>query len=179
MFIVLTQRIFLLFSENLYKTFLEQLFDKLPTPSQSNIDLPETEIDSQQHKPATYSMEQITQFREEFAQNQFLFLFESQLSEMEKAAKDGTDNNHFIIENDLYQRLKPTTTFILPYLQYFCTILTNLLNARISVANNYVLEIYKNEHQLVHHLQNLPKVYFMEAGDLMSDFYSKLFTQVN
>lgn len=166
-------------SDNLYKTFLELLFDKLPTPSQPNINLPMVENDSQQHKPATYSIEKIAQFREEFSQNQFLFLFENQLSEMEKVAKEGNDFSPLISENDLYQRLTPTTTFILPYHQYFCTILTNLLNARISVANNYVLEIYKNEHQLVHHLQNLPKVYFMEAGDLMSDFYSRLFTQVS
>lgn len=102
---------------------------------------------------------------------------------MEECADDARTNDAgcdgMDIANNLYERLQPTTTFILPYHQYFCTILTNLLNARISVANDWVLEIYKTEHQLVHHLQNLPKVYFMEAGDLMFDFYSKLFVQVS
>lgn len=98
---------------------------------------------------------------------------------MEKSAEGVTDHSSIETEENLYDRLKPTTTFILPYHQYFCTILTNLLNARISVANDWVLEIYKNEHQLVHHLQNLPKIFFMESGDLMFDFYSKLFTQVS
>lgn len=129
---------------------------------------------------AAYSTEQIAKFRDEFAQNQFLFLFENQLSLMEKCADGGGGTTGYIrTENNLYERLKPTTTFILPYHQYFCTILTNLLNARISVANDCVLEIYKSEHHLLHHLQNLPKVYFLEAGDLMHDFYSKLFTQVS
>lgn len=93
--------------------------------------------------------------------------------------KSGERCHSIEADDNLYDRLKPTTTFILPYHQYFCTILTNLLNARIAVANDCVLEIYKNEHQLVHHLENLPKIFFMEAGDLMYDFYSKLFTQVS
>lgn len=127
---------------------------------------------------ATYSLEQIAKFRAEFAQNQFLFLFEDQLSQMEKRAKEANKTNNIPVEKNLYERLRPTTTFIIPYHQYFQSILTTLLKARITVSNNYVLEIYKDEHQLVHHLQILPKIYFMEAGDLMSDFYTKLFTQV-
>lgn len=165
-----------LIADNLYKTFLQLLFDKLPKPSQSTVDVHKVETDSNEHKPAAYSKEQIAKFREEFAQNQFLFLFENQLSQMEKS---GEPCHCIEADDNLYDRLKPTTTFILPYHQYFCTILTNLLNARIAVANDCVLEIYKNEHQLVHHLENLPKIFFMEAGDLMSDFYSKLFTQVS
>lgn len=149
----------------------------MPKPSQSNANSPTIETESKQQQPAAYSKEQIAKFRAEFAQNQFLFLFESTLNEMEKCGVKCTDDASET-EDNLYDRLKPSTTFILPYHQYFCTILKNLLIARIAVANKYVLEIYKNEHQLVHHLENLPKIYFLEAGDLMCDFYSKLFTQV-
>lgn len=134
-------------------------------------------------KPPAYPLEQIAKFRKEFAQNPFLFLFENQLRQMKKSGDSDTPNRYiyFSLEPDdnLFERLRPATTFIIPYRQFICAILTNLLTARLSVANNYVLEIYKNEHQLVHHLQNLPKIYFMEAGDLMSDFYSNLFTQVS
>lgn len=171
-----------LIPDNLYKTFLQVLFDKLPKPAQSTVNLSIVKTESTQQKPAAYPAEQIAKFRKEFTKNPFLFLFENQLSQMEKS---GEPTNRYIFYSlvpngdDLFERLRPATSFILPYHQYFVTILTNLLKARISVANNYVLEIYKNEHQLVHHLQNLPKIYFMEAGDLMSDFYSKLFTQVS
>lgn len=102
---------------------------------------------------------------------------------MEKSGDSESPNRYIYYslhpEDNLFERLRPTTTFILPYCHFFSAILTNLLKERLSVANNYVLEIYKNDHQLFHHLQNLPKIYFMEAGDLMSDFYSKLFTQVS
>lgn len=166
---------------------MELVFDKLPTlPTQSEGEVPAIEANSKTFKIATYSTEKIAQFRKEFAKNEFLFLFENQLTQMEndsKAVPDSTidKTKEFDAKNMIYQRLKQTitTTFILPFKQYFCSTLTNLLNARISVANDYVLQIYKNEHQIVHHLQNLPKVYFLEAGDLMSDFYSKLFTQVS
>lgn len=98
--------------------------------------------------------------------------------------ESGQPTNRYIFqslvpEDNLFERLKPATSFILPYDHYCRAILKSLLQQRISVANNYVLGIYKNEHQLVHHLHNLSKIYFLEAGDLMCDFYSKLFTQVS
>lgn len=169
-------------SDNLYKTFLDQLFDKLPTVPRSNVNLPIVEAEPVSQKPSAYPIEKIENFRQEFAQNPFFFLFEKQLKQMESS---GQANNRYIYQssdadkNDLFERLKPKTEFILPYDHYFRAILTNLLQARISVANDYVLGIYKNEHQLVHHLKNLSKIYFMEAGDLLCDFYSKLFTQVS
>ncbi|XP_037037056.1 gamma-tubulin complex component 5-like [Bradysia coprophila] len=172
--------------DNLYNTFLQLLSNKLPKPPKKGNDhlpSPAEKIESEPPlKPLAYPPEQIAKFRNEFAKNPFMFLFEKELRQMEKSGDYETPNRYIYFslepEDNLFERLRPATSFILPYCQFFRAILTTLLRARLSVANNYVLEIYKNEHQLVHHLHNLQKIYFIEAGDLMSDFYSNLFTQI-
>ncbi|KAJ6635484.1 Gamma-tubulin complex component 5 [Pseudolycoriella hygida] len=168
--------------ENLYKTFVNSLFEMLPRSYRTPAPLSKIERESQPEpfKKATYSLESIDRFRKELAGNQFLFLYEPQLKKMENDAKGVVDEVKLKAkaERDFFERLKPRSTFILPYHQFIYTVSTNVFSARISIAHKYVLEIYKNEHQLLHHLQVLPKVYFMDAGDLMFDFYSKLFTQI-
>lgn len=58
-------------------------------------------------------------------------------------------------------------------------VLENLLQARVSIANKYVLKIYTDEYNVLQHLYNLAKVYLFGAGDLMMTFYSKLFNCVS
>lgn len=69
-----------------------------------------------------------------------------------------------------------------PALQHFEEIvfqnLRSLLESRIASANRCVLGMYLDEYQVLGHLTNLQKVYFLEAGDLMFLFYSSLFKQV-
>lgn len=58
-------------------------------------------------------------------------------------------------------------------------ITTDVLQARISIANQYTLNIYLNEFDIMRHILNLQKVYLLGAGDSMLAFYSSLFEKVN
>lgn len=59
------------------------------------------------------------------------------------------------------------------------TTLHNLLISRIATANRYVLNIFTTEYNVLEHIYNLQKVFFLGAGDLMQTFYSNLFQSVS
>lgn len=56
--------------------------------------------------------------------------------------------------------------------------LREILQSRISIANEYVLRIFLDEYNVSDHLISLQRVYFFGAGDLMLTFYSNLFKSV-
>lgn len=54
-----------------------------------------------------------------------------------------------------------------------------VLETRINIANQYTLNIYLNEFDIMRHISNLRMVYLLGAGDLMLTFYSNLFKRMN
>lgn len=56
--------------------------------------------------------------------------------------------------------------------------LANLLTARIAVANRFVIGMYRDEFHVLAHLHNLRRVYLLEASDLMFQFYTALFRDI-
>lgn len=54
-----------------------------------------------------------------------------------------------------------------------------MLKSRISVANTYVLRMFRDEYNVLDHIKNLQRVYLFGAGDLMLTFYSNLFKSVS
>lgn len=56
--------------------------------------------------------------------------------------------------------------------------LSALLTARIAFANRYVMTMYRVEFHVLAHLHNLRRVFLLEAADLMYQFYTSLFAQM-
>lgn len=79
----------------------------------------------------------------------------------------------------LFEKLKSTTSLILPFDQIILKTISKMLNAKLAIADNLVIKIYKEEFQLMSHLNNLRNVYLLEASDLMFEFYTALFTDVS
>lgn len=84
----------------------------------------------------------------------------------------------FTEEPLLFEKLKSTTSLILPFDQIVLKTISKMLNAKLAIADNLVIKIYKEEFQLMSHLNNLRNVYLLEASDLMFEFYTVLFTDV-
>lgn len=91
-----------------------------------------------------------------------------------------------IVENEkeeeheklLFDKLKSITTLILPFDQIILKTISQMLNSKLLIADSLVIEVYKEEFQLLAHLRNLREVYLLEASDLMFDFYTTLFHDV-
>uniref|UniRef100_A0A336KQ99 CSON012437 protein n=1 Tax=Culicoides sonorensis TaxID=179676 RepID=A0A336KQ99_CULSO len=91
-----------------------------------------------------------------------------------------------LVENDvettneplLFEKFKSTSNLILPYDNIILKTISKMLNAKLAIADNLVIKIYKEEFQLMSHLNNLRNVYLLEASDLMFEFYTALFTDI-
>lgn len=68
--------------------------------------------------------------------------------------------------------------YSLPLEQLINSVLNRLLKRRIAFADNFVLQLYRDEFMLLKHLRNIRKVLLLEASDIMHQFYSNLFKQV-
>ncbi|XP_065364468.1 gamma-tubulin complex component 5 [Calliphora vicina] len=75
---------------------------------------------------------------------------------------------------DLLQKSKN----YLPLEEAVINSLNRILKIRIAFANCFVMRLYRDEFMILKHLQNIRKVLLMEASDLMHQFYSKLFQQI-
>lgn len=75
-------------------------------------------------------------------------------------------------------RFNKITDFLLPYIPVICKYTNEVLQSRISIANQYVLDIYLQEYDIMKHISNLRMVFLLGAGDLMLAFYSNLFQRV-
>lgn len=88
--------------------------------------------------------------------------------------------DHFTESNSNSQliKLNQCSTILIPFERFVNKILTELLEMKISVVNSFVVRIYKEEFRIVEHLQNLRRLYLLEASDLMHTFYTTLFQQI-
>uniref|UniRef100_A0A1A9WVA5 Gamma-tubulin complex component n=1 Tax=Glossina brevipalpis TaxID=37001 RepID=A0A1A9WVA5_9MUSC len=78
---------------------------------------------------------------------------------------------------DIFEQLQRSQCS-LPLEEVLIKTLTRILNHRIELANSFVMKLYREEFAILKHLQNLRKVLLLEASDLMYQFYSKLFKQI-
>lgn len=80
----------------------------------------------------------------------------------------------------LYERLTALSDggCMLPVGDAVSDTLAALLTARIAVANRCVIRMYRDEFQVLAHLRNLRRVFLLEASDLMFQFYTTLFRQI-
>lgn len=67
---------------------------------------------------------------------------------------------------------------LLPFGDTILETLSTLLSARIAFANRYVMTMYRDEFHVLVHMRNLRRVFLLEAADLMYQFYTSLFTQM-
>lgn len=67
---------------------------------------------------------------------------------------------------------------LLPLEHSIQRIIKDLLHKKISIAERFVMNIYKNEFHIVHHLQEIRRVFFLESNELINFFYSTLFPQM-
>lgn len=79
---------------------------------------------------------------------------------------------------DIFEELQKTSTCILPFEEIIIKCLESILRDRISSANAFVMQLYREEFGLLKHLQYIRKVLLLEASDLMHQFYTKVFQQV-
>lgn len=99
-----------------------------------------------------------------------------------------SDMNHFNLAEDLENETAPNAleifqqlqecSCILPLEELLINILTRILKNRIAFANSFILKLYREEFMLLKHLRNIRKILLLEASDLMHQFYTKLFNQV-
>uniref|UniRef100_A0A1B0G349 Gamma-tubulin complex component n=1 Tax=Glossina morsitans morsitans TaxID=37546 RepID=A0A1B0G349_GLOMM len=78
---------------------------------------------------------------------------------------------------DIFKQLQRSLCS-LPLEELLIKTLTQILNRRIELANSFVMKLYRDEFMILTHLQNLRKVLLLEASDVMYQFYSRLFKQI-
>ncbi|XP_067640185.1 gamma-tubulin complex component 5 [Eurosta solidaginis] len=67
---------------------------------------------------------------------------------------------------------------IFPLEEVVLNALSRILKTRIAFANTFVMRLYREEFDILKHLRNIRKIYLLEASDIMHQFYSKLFKQI-
>ena len=91
---------------------------------------------------------------------------------------ESTDQAQEINARFIYDTLQKSKSY-LPLEELLISSLTRILKTRIAFANCFVMRLYREEFMVLKHLQNIRKVFLLEASDLMHQFYSKLFQQVS
>lgn len=71
------------------------------------------------------------------------------------------------------------TECYLPFVPTILDKLSDVPQTRIDATNQYILDIYFHEYNILKHISNLRSVFLLGAGDLMLNFYSNLFRQVS
>lgn len=89
-------------------------------------------------------------------------------------SKDGGTNSNALY---IFEQLQISNS-ILPLDEVVLNVMSKILKKRIAFANSFVMQLYKEEFDILRHLRNIRKVLLLEASDLMHQFYGKLFNQV-
>lgn len=71
------------------------------------------------------------------------------------------------------------TDFFLPIMNVVQKYTREVLETRINISNEYVLNMYLNEFDIMKHISNLRLVFLLGAGDAMQTFYANLFDRMN
>ncbi|KAM7346720.1 gamma-tubulin complex component 5 [Cochliomyia hominivorax] len=107
---------------------------------------------------------------EDLASNCVMSVEDWRETEVEKENKE-------INARTIYNLLQKSKNY-LPLEEVVINSLTRIFNIRIAFANCFVMRLYREEFMILKHLQNIRKVLLMEASDVMHQFYSKLFQQI-
>lgn len=166
----------------LYQVFIKDVLsfiEKMQGTSATDDELDSKPQIEQQPKPSTSQTQVLNQLS---TKDEFLLLAFS--LNMESESKDECDtfasNNEGTNTNALYiyKQLQKSNS-ILPLEEGILNALSRILKKRIAFANSFVMQLYKEEFDVLRHLQNIRKVLLLEASDLMHQFYAKLFSQVS
>lgn len=76
---------------------------------------------------------------------------------------------------EIYNKLQSLSEVPLPLQEIILKSISKILSTRISVSNSFVIKMFKEDFQLLKHLQNIRKVLLMEACDIMHFFNTRLF----
>lgn len=79
---------------------------------------------------------------------------------------------------EIYNKLQSLSEVPLPLQEIILKSISKILSTRISASNNFVIKMFKEDFQLLKHLQNIRKVLLMEACDIMHFFNTKLFQMI-
>lgn len=95
--------------------------------------------------------------------------------EADTVVKSETKVNHMA----MYEKLNQASDWLLPLEHSISKTIEHLLRQKISIAEHFVMRIYRDEFHVEKHLQDLRNVFFLESNELMHFFYTTLFPDVN
>uniref|UniRef100_W8AZG9 Gamma-tubulin complex component n=2 Tax=Ceratitis capitata TaxID=7213 RepID=W8AZG9_CERCA len=93
------------------------------------------------------------------------------------AAIKSTIKNEEPTALEIFEQLQQSKN-ILPLEEVVLSALSRILKTRIAFANSFVMRLYREEFDILKHLRNIRKIYLLEASDVMHQFYTKLFKQI-
>uniref|UniRef100_A0A034VHP5 Gamma-tubulin complex component n=1 Tax=Bactrocera dorsalis TaxID=27457 RepID=A0A034VHP5_BACDO len=91
--------------------------------------------------------------------------------------KSGPTKNEETTALEIFEQFQQSKN-ILPTEEVVLNALSRILKTRIAFANSFVMRLYREEFDILKHLRNIRKIYLLEASDIMHQFYSKLFKQI-
>jgi len=171
--------------DNFLKTVLSRLEKFRTEPVQGPETPPEPVLDlmkASQISMMTESMAsmeldlsaRITEFRDEIQEmgNDLLLMSLQESLNMTEKEKEANP------EPLLYDQLKNISSIVIPFHVIICRTLEELLDSKQRIAEELVLNLYRDEFQLASHLQNLRRVYLLEATVHMQSFFIPLFQDI-
>lgn len=78
----------------------------------------------------------------------------------------------------MYEKLNQASDWLLPLENSISKTIEHLLRQKLSIAERFVMRLYREEFQVEKHLQDLRNVFFLESNELMHFYYTTLFRDV-
>lgn len=173
-------------STPLYDEFVAKIRQEIRKFSQSNHDKESTNTNGNVQKKVEGLMNQklVEEKKNGMLENGdhlLLLAFEStfeRLADTLGAESEANQLEH-VNQIELYDTLNSSSDYLLLPLEHSIHhTINNLLDKKISIAERFVMNIYKVELHIEHHLKEIRKVFFLESNELSNFFYLKLFPQM-
>ncbi|CAO1355674.1 unnamed protein product [Diamesa serratosioi] len=109
----------------------------------------------------------------------FLMLaFQSTFDLINEESEQLDDKTAIVNPLELYEKLNEASDWLLPLENSISKTIEHLLRQKLSIAERFVMRIYRDEFQVEKHLQDLRNVFFLESNELMHFFYTTLFRDI-
>lgn len=177
----------IIFADTLYDSFIESFHNEITSfKSEDYIMNVENDVTKSLVPKETTKQPESQDLSAQFwsFQDEFLMMAFKDLNIFEQANGEATFENTSMPDSDvevlgILSGLNRASQIILPLEDIVVKSFANILKSRISFANSFVMNMYKNEFKILTHLQNMRKVMLLEASDVMQTFHIQLFKQVS
>ncbi|KAL5276802.1 TUBGCP5 family protein [Megaselia abdita] len=163
------------FDQNLYETFMEDFWASVYPFSEAP---PETLTPTNNSEPSLEpeedSMMKFVNYYAKYEPDEFLLAAFACNSEKPEE-DDKIEESKELSSLEIYEKLQNLSEVSLPLQEIILKSISKILSTRISVSNRFVIKMFKEDFQILKHLQNIRKVLLMEACDIMHFFNTKLF----